>query len=60
MLLVIDDLARSYGRWPHEVLDLSPADLALAMECARARRDHQASRVQRGSGVQAVWVINGG
>lgn len=43
----MDRLAKRYGKWPHEVLELPPYELSLAMLCAHAGRERAANEVRR-------------
>lgn len=59
-MLALDAVAHRYGRWPHEVEELTPYQLGLALLCVRMRgeADQQALKRQDG-GVQAVWSLRG-
>jgi hypothetical protein len=47
VLLTIDAIARRYGILPHQVLDLSPWDLGLALQCLQQAAASAAQTVQR-------------
>ena len=49
-------LARRAGKWPHEVLALTPEQLALALQCWDAERAYTA-RHAPDSGFQAVSTL---
>ncbi len=42
---LLDQLAHRYGKWPHEVLDLTPGELTVAIACYRGGFD-EASRAK--------------
>lgn len=51
MLRLVDGLARRYGRWPHEVLDLSPEDLTLAVMCGELAARDLNKRIRQAKGM---------
>ncbi len=51
---MIHRIASAYGRWPHEVLALEPAELALACACVE---QWDASRAQRLTQMQGRGVM---
>lgn len=60
LLLLLDELGRRFGKLPHEILELSPWQISLAMQC-RAQADATAAQmVQRlaGSGKMVFPVVN--
>lgn len=56
MLLAIGELARSYGKWPHEVLDLDPYELGLAMMVYR-ERDNASTKLMESMSRQGLPVF---
>ena len=46
-LLMLDALAKRYGCFPHEVLNLDPFELGLALECYRQQDATSAQAVER-------------
>ena len=57
-VLLVDAIAHRYGKWPHEVLRLSPEELSMAICCVSTRNDADATAAKR-SGAMGVVVING-
>ena len=47
MLLILDTLARRYGRFPHEVLDLDLYEMGLALMCYQEADAASAQLMQR-------------
>ena len=47
-------MANRFGKWPHEVIALDPAELALASACVEAADAETASRVARAKGIKAM------
>lgn len=45
--MVLDALARRYGQLPHQLLSLSPLELRLAYEAARAGGEAEQQEVER-------------
>lgn len=55
-------MAARYGKWPHEVLDLDPVEMALASACveaADAACSHRVKQIQAAGGM-AFPVVNVG
>jgi len=44
---MLDAVARRYGCFPHEVLDLDPFELGLALECYRQADATSAQAIER-------------
>ena len=55
--MALRDLSRMVGRWPHEVLRLTPEQLTLALECRSAGEASDIRNMQRAGGVQPVVVL---
>ena len=51
VLRMIDGLAKRYGRWPHEVLDLSAEELTLAVLCGEVAASDLNKRLRRSKGM---------
>ena len=47
LLLQVDRLAKRYGRLPHEILELSPWEISLAIECANQADATSAQMIER-------------
>jgi hypothetical protein len=59
-VLLLDAVAHRYGRWPHEVEELTPYQLGLASLCIRIRREHEQQELRRlPTGVQVTWDLRG-
>lgn len=63
-MLLVDAIARRYGKWPHEVLRLSPGELSIALSTLDAGDSAVAEMVGRisrtkGGMVFPVVTING-
>jgi len=56
MLLAIGELARMYGRLPHEILELDPYELGLAMLVYR-ERDMQSTRMMETIGKAGMPIF---
>lgn len=54
MLLLVHAVAVAYGHWPHEVLELEPAQLALAVACVDQWEASTAQAVQRATSAGAM------
>ena len=46
-MLQVDALARRYGKWPHQVLELTPFELGLASQCAMAGWEKRGEVIER-------------
>lgn len=60
LLRVLDALGRRYGRLPHEVLDLDPWQLGLALQChqqADADSAHMLNRINNTKGGMVFPVV---
>lgn len=57
-MLLIDAIARRYGKWPHEVLRLSPEELSMSICCLNIRNEESAANAKR-AGATGVVVLNG-
>lgn len=57
-MLLIDAIARRYGKWPHEVLRLSPEELSMSITCLNVRNEEDATNAKR-AGAMGVVVLNG-
>ena len=58
-LLVIDGIARCYGRLPHEILDLTPYQLGIAWLCYQTTKSHMASQAERQKGPVFPVIVMG-
>ena len=59
MLWTLDQVAKRYSKWPHEILDLEPWQEALAVLCLANAQLRTAENVQRASAGGMVFpVIN--
>ena len=63
-LHVVMELARTFGKWPHEVLELDPYELGLAVQ-AWAERERVQGRAleamaQKGLPVFPAVIVKGG
>ena len=47
LLLILDQIGRRYGMLPHQVLDLDPWQLSLALECAQQADSTSGQMVDR-------------
>ena len=60
-LLILGEIGKMFGRLPHELLELSPYELGLALEVYRQRDATAAQMMQRmannGSGMPVVPVV---
>ena len=64
MLLQVDRIAKRYGVMPHDVLDLDPWEISLAIECANQADATSAQLIERirnqsGGMVFPVVVVGG-
>ena len=46
-MLLVDALAKRYGKWPHEVLALDPEQLGYALACAQQADATRSQMVER-------------
>lgn len=63
MAVLVDGLAKRYGKWPHEVLDLDPYQLSVALICAKAGQGFARGlqdRIERNRGVVFPVAVVGG
>lgn len=58
MALIVDRIARRYGRLPHEVLDLTPYQLGIALVCVQAATEATATRARAGGMVFPVLSVD--
>ena len=59
-LLLLDTLARRYGRLPHEILALSPFEITLAWQAYQQARSTLANQIDRSGGMIFPVVDLGG
>jgi len=57
-VLLIDAIAHRYGKWPHEVLRLTPEELSMSITCLNLRNEENAANAKR-AGAMGVVVLNG-
>ena len=58
ILLILGELGKMFGRLPHELLELSPYELGLALEVYRQRDATAAQMMERmGDSVPVVPVV---
>ena len=62
--MVVGELARTFGKWPHEVLELDPSELGLAVQVwsERERTQNRALEAiaQKGLPVFPAVIVKGG
>ena len=58
-LLILDCLAKRYGRMPHEILELSPYELTLAWQCYLQANATLAQRVKAADMVFPIVDMGG-
>ncbi len=58
-LLTIDAIARCYGRLPHEILELDPYELGIALLCYQTGVAQRASLASRQGGPVFPVVVMG-
>lgn len=58
-LLMIDAIARCYGKLPHEIMDLDPYQMGIALLCYQTGTANRASVAARSDGAIFPVVVMG-
>lgn len=55
---MVHRIARAYGKWPHEVEELTPYQLTMAKICLE-RADVENATAIRDTAAMPVWIAGG-